>query len=185
MYTGKTICVFCSSSNKIKKKYLDDAEKLGKKLSLKNIICLNGGGVGEVGSMGRLNKGIYENNGHNISIIHEIWIDKENYVKHEHLKEEIVLKGNDLSERKKIMRDKSDAFIILPGGTGTVDELMEIIELKKSGFHNKDIIIVNSDGFYDPIINMLKKIKNENFISEDVDVEKLYKIVYEIDDIEL
>ena len=62
---------------------------------------------------------------------------------------------------------------------------MEIIELKKSGFHNKDIIIVNSDGFYDPIINMLKKIKEENFVREEVDVEKLFKIVYEIDEIEL
>jgi cytokinin riboside 5'-monophosphate phosphoribohydrolase len=82
------------------------------------------------------------------------------------------------------MRDKSDAFIILPGGTGTVDELMEIIELKKSGFHNKDIIIVNSDGFYDPIINMLRKIKEENFVREEVDIEKLFKVVYEIDDID-
>ena len=81
------------------------------------------------------------------------------------------------------MRDKSDAFIVLPGGTGTVDELLELSELKTSGFHSQDIIIVNSDGFYDPIINMLKKIKEENLVREEVDIEKLFKIVYEIDDL--
>ena len=180
MYTNKTICIFCSSSNKINKKYLTQAYKLGELLAKKNIICLNGGGVDDQGSMAQLNKAIYDNNGRNISIIHEMWIDKNNYKKHLHINEEIILSNHDLSERKKIMRDKSDAFIILPGGTGTIDEMMEIIELKKSGFMKKEIIIVNTNGFYDPIINFLKLLYEEKFMKQNIN-----DIITIVDDLDL
>jgi hypothetical protein len=83
------------------------------------------------------------------------------------------------------MRDKSDAFIILPGGTGTIDELMEIIELKKSGFLKKNIYIVNTKGFYDPIINFLFSLKNNYFMKQNLkdlvyivkDVNELGKLI--------
>ena len=185
MYSNKKICVFCSSSNLINEDYLKEAENLGVMMAKNNIICVNGGGVDEQGSMARMNEAIYKNKGKNISVIHEIWIDKNNYKQHKWLTEEIVLKGKDLSDRKKIMRDKSDAFIILPGGTGTIDELMEIIELKKSGFLKKNIYIVNTKGFYDPIINFLFSLKNNYFMKQNLkdlvyivkDVNELGKLI--------
>lgn len=181
MYSNKKVCVFCSSSNLIDEEYLKQAEVLGELLAKNNIICVNGGGVDEQGSMARMNEAIYKNKGKNISVIHEIWIDKNNYKKHKWLSEEIVLKGKDLSDRKKIMRDKSDAFIILPGGTGTIDELMEIIELKKSGFLKENVYIVNTKGFYDPIINLLKNLKKNKFMKQDIN--ELFFTVNNIDEL--
>ena len=134
-------CVFCSSSKNTDKKFLKEAEKLGKILSENNIDCINGGGLD--GCMGELNKTIYKNKGKTIGITHEIWTNYPNYKKHKWITEEIISIGSDLSDRKKIMKNLANFFVALPGGFGTFDEIMNVISnisiglLKKTNIYSK------------------------------------------------
>lgn len=154
---NKVICVYSSSSNSIDKTYFDLAEKLGEAIASRNDILLFGGGMR--GLMGATATAVHRMKGKVIGIIPEALNVKG--VVYETCDELIVTTG--MRERKSIMDARSDAFIALPGGYGTLEELLEIITLKQLKYHNKPIVIINANGFFDPLLEQFDSIAQQNF----------------------
>jgi uncharacterized protein (TIGR00730 family) len=156
----QSVCVYCASSNKIHKKFFDAANELGASLALNKVSIRYGGG--NTGLMGAIAKSCLENGGKVIGVIPRFMWD--NKWGHEHLSEMIITET--MHERKTTMLKDVDAVIALPGGVGTLEELLEIICWKKLGLFLKPIIIINTDGYYDSLIQMLENSVKENFMSE-------------------
>jgi len=151
------ICVFCSSSKNIDKKYLNIASELLDYFIKKNHSLIYGGA--NLGIMGAISKLAIINNLNVISVIPEKIFD----MGIANLEVNKIIKTKTMHERKKMMEDLADAFIILPGGFGTLEELIEVITLKQLGYHNKPVIILNSFGFYLPLLNFFQVFYDENF----------------------
>jgi len=156
----KRICVYCASSNKVDKSYFDAAEKLAIQLVSHNVTVVYGGGAN--GLMGHLADTVIKNGGHIVGIIPEFM--KEVEWMHKQVEEIYVVA--DMHERKKKLLEGTDALIALPGGSGTLEELLEAISLKRLGLYTKPIIIMNTNDYYAPLIEMLEKSIRENFMSE-------------------
>lgn len=134
-----------SSSLKTKQAYLDPSFDIGAELGRRGHICVNGGG-GQ-GVMGAINKGCRSTNGVVIGVIHEMFV-VDGHVD-SLVTEMFISTGEDLTERKKLLRDNGDCIIILPGGVGTFDELWETVSaksLKFTGLQHVPICIINTDG---------------------------------------
>jgi uncharacterized protein (TIGR00730 family) len=154
----KKICVFCASSSRIDKKYVDAAYELGRLFSANEISCVCG--AGREGLMKAVTDGTIDSGGHAIGIIPQFMVDNGwHYPK---LSEIIVT--DDMHSRKQSMADMADAVIALPGGCGTLEELLEIITWKQLGIFGKPIIILNTDGFFDDLLRMLSHCINEGFM---------------------
>ncbi|MGL6196959.1 MAG: TIGR00730 family Rossman fold protein [Thermoguttaceae bacterium] len=153
------ICVYCASSSKVAPLYFDATERLALEFVKSDVKVVYGGGA--VGLMGKLADTVLANGGSVKGVIpkfmHEIeWT-------HSTLTElEIV---ETMSERKMRFLDDVDALVALPGGTGTMEELLEAITLKRLGKFTKPILILNTGGFYDPLIEMFKRCVDENFMN--------------------
>lgn len=168
------ICLYGSGSRKIDKIYTDEAYELGCKIAQNNHILVFGGG--DTGLMGACAKGVHDNNGKSIGIAPE-WIgDFEPLC--EKCSEFIYV--NTMDERKNEFLKNSDAFIISPGGIGTLDEFFEIITLRKLKQHNKEIIIFNINHFYDKMIEMIDEMGEKGFLYKQ---EELYKTANSIEEI--
>lgn len=153
----KVICVYSSSSCIIDQMYFDAAEELGKEIAVRRDALLYGGGM--TGLMGASAKAVHQHGGKVIGIIPEALNVKG--IVYETCDELVVTKG--LRERKGIMDARSDAFIALPGGYGTLEELLEIITLKQLQYHNKPVVILNVNGFYSKLIGQFDEIIQGNF----------------------
>ena len=153
----KSLTIYCSSSDNLTKDYYDLAENIGGYLAKKSIKIIYGGG--KAGLMGQVSKSSINLGGKVIGIIPKILATKEkiNY----NITETIIV--NDMSIRKKKLFNMGDAYLILPGGSGTIEEATEIISWKILGIHNKDIIIFNYKDFWDPLIQMYSDAKIKNF----------------------
>jgi len=138
--TIQTVCIYCASSNQIPQKYFDAAKQLSQTLA-------------EAGM---------QHGGHVIGIIPAFM----KAAQWDHPEVENMHIVSDMHERKRKFIEQSDAIIALPGGCGTFEELFEAITLKQLGQHTHPIIIVNVDGFYDPILQMLNKVVEERFMGE-------------------
>ena len=154
---SKKICVFCSSSNRVCSGYFDVAEELGRLMAVKGYSLVYGGA--QVGLMGALARSVHSYKGNVIGVIPEKLKDKE--VAYEEADELIIT--SDMRKRKTIMEERSDAFLALPGGFGTLEEIFEIITLKLLKYHNKPIVIVNINNFYEHLIKLLDRIIVEQF----------------------
>lgn len=157
----KTICVFCGSSSGNDLAITDAAEKLGKVFAAQNITLVYG--AAKIGVMGTIAKSVLDNNGKVIGIIPEFLKMKE--VVHLGLTELITTEN--MHERKLKMQENSDGFIALPGGMGTLEELFEIITWLQLGLHQKPIGLLNVNGFYDDLINLLENMVRKGFLSMD------------------
>ncbi len=157
MINIKNICVYCGSSSAVNQSYKDCAVELGKLMASKNIGLVYGGG--QVGLMGLIADSIMSNNGKVIGIIPH-FLDKLEVGKYDVTE---LIKTDNMHVRKMKMAELSDAFIVLPGGLGTLDETFEILTWKQLGLHNKPIIILNIDGFWDKLINLIDHQISENF----------------------
>ena len=155
------VSVFCASSHKVDQKYFDVAERLAKVLVENNITIVYGGGA--IGLMGKLADTIMNNNGKAIGIIPRFMMDVE--WGHKNITELIEVK--DMHERKKKLIEDIDAIIVLPGGSGTLEETMEVITLKRLGKFTKPIIFINTDGFYDSLFQLFDKMIEERFMREE------------------
>jgi len=156
----KQICVFCSSSDKIDKAHFDAAEKTATAITNAGYTIVCGGG--SHGLMGKIINTATQNNGSVVGIMPEFmrkveWDSKE-------LSELIVVE--DMRERKKRMIEDVDAVVTLAGGCGTLEELVEVITLKKLGKFTKPIIILNTNGFYNHLEELLNKMIDENFMNK-------------------
>lgn len=154
----KTITIYGASSSKIASQYIEAARQLGQLAAKQNLTCINGGG--DKGLMGAVTDGVLQNGGKVIGIIPRFMIN-EGWV-HASLTE--VIATEDMHTRKQLMAKKSDACIALPGGIGTLEELLEIITWKQLGLYVKPIVILNINGYYDDLLAMLQKAENENFM---------------------
>ncbi len=155
------ICIYCASSAKIADHYFDVAERLGRALVEANKKVVFGGGSS--GLMGRLADTVIAEGGTILGIMPHFMRDVE--WAHREVKEfEFV---SDMHERKKRLLAGSEAVVALAGGSGTLEELLEAITLKRLGLYLNPIIIVNTKGFYDPLRVMLERCVEENFMHPD------------------
>ena len=157
----KSVCVYCASSSKISSVYFDATDQLGLLLAKNNINCICG--AGNKGLMNSLTDSVIRNGGHVTGIIPQFMVDEGWH--HQKLSEIIVTET--MHERKSLMAEKSDAVIALPGGCGTLEELLEIITWRQLGLYNKPIVILNVNGYYDDLIRMLEKAISESFMREE------------------
>jgi len=150
------ICVFCSSSDKVSSVYFSEAEKLGELIGERGDTLVYGGA--NVGLMGALARSVHKNNGKVVGVIPDFLKDKE--IAFKQASELIVT--DDMRDRKTIMEKRSDGFIVLPGGFGTLEEAVEILTLKLLRQHKKPLVFVNKNGFYDGLLGFFKKMVDEN-----------------------
>lgn len=154
----KSICVFCASSLGNDPVYAETAFELGKYLAENQIDLIYGGA--QVGLMGKVAEGCLSYNGKVTGIIPVFLKTKE--IAHANLTELITVKT--MHERKALMHDKSDAFIALPGGFGTLEELFEILTWAQLSLHKKPIGILNINGYYNPLIQLVEKMIDEELL---------------------
>jgi uncharacterized protein (TIGR00730 family) len=158
MQNVKTITIYAASSSQISPIYFQAARDLGILLSSRRITCVNGGGCN--GLMAAVTDVMLENNGNVCGVIPRFMIDKGWL--HPAITEVIVTE--DMHARKQMMAQKSDACIALPGGVGTLEELLEIITWKQLGLYTKPVIILNTNGFYNDLLSLLEKAEREHFL---------------------
>ena len=154
----ETISVYCASSSKVDAVYVDAARQLGKLLADNKIKCVYG--AGNSGLMGELANAALENNGRVTGIIPQFMCD-QNW-KHDNLSECIVTKT--MHERKEKMAFMADAIVALPGGCGTLEELLEAITWKQLGIITVPIVIVNTNNYYAPLLALLEQAIEQNFM---------------------
>lgn len=155
----ESICVFCGSSEGNDKKIIDSASQLGATLAKNKITLVYG--AAKIGIMGLIAKSALDNNGKVIGIIPEFLKLKE--VVHLGLTE--LISTENMHDRKLLMQNKSDGFITMPGGMGTMEELFEILTWLQLGLHSKPIGLLNVNHFYDDLIKMLEKMVKKGFLS--------------------
>lgn len=152
------IAVYCSSSEKIDSKYIEQAYELGVAIANRGWELVTGGG--QFSSMGAISKGARSVGGRTIGVIPQRLVDIE-YADHGSDELHIV---DSMRTRKAMMEDLSDAFIALPGGIGTLEELFEIWVGNYLSFHHKPVIILDSFGLYKPLKEMVAHLTDENFL---------------------
>ncbi|MCF2139458.1 MAG: TIGR00730 family Rossman fold protein [Candidatus Lokiarchaeota archaeon] len=165
----KSIAVFCSSSNFIAPKFFDIAQKIGELLVKNNYHLIYGGSA--VGLMGKLAETVKINGGVVVGIIPEAISSK---VPHIDNYDELII-TNSMRERKAEIEKRADAFIALPGGFGTLEELIEIITLKQLQYHNKPIVILNAFGFYNYLLKHFEYLFTNSFANQQF--KRLYHVV--------
>lgn len=171
----KSLCVFCGARFGASDKYRLTAEALGAKLAEKDVTLVYGGG--HVGLMGAVADGCLRAGGKVIGVIPEAMMEAE--LAHAGLTELHVTKS--MHERKALMASRAEAFLALPGGFGTMDELCEIVTWAQLQYHRKPIYLFNQDGFFDEFIAFARKASVEGFIPPE-NIE-LLKIVTSIDQV--
>lgn len=154
----KDVCVYCASSTKIPSVYFDAAERLGQLLAEQGINLING--AGRQGLMGRISDATLACGGTVTGVIPHFMVEQG---WHHHGLTRLI-ETETMHERKQLMAELSDGVIALPGGCGTMEELLEIITWKQLGLYLNPIIILNTDGFYDPLLTLMKQAIGQNFM---------------------
>ncbi|CAN4120281.1 unnamed protein product [Withania somnifera] len=152
------ICVFCGSSPGKKSSYKDAAVELGKELVSRKIDLVYGGG--SIGLMGLVSQAVYNGARHVLGVIPRALMPRE--ITGETVGE--VKAVADMHQRKAEMAKHSDAFIALPGGYGTLEELLEVIAWAQLGIHDKPVGLLNVDGYYNSLLTFIDKAVEEGFI---------------------
>lgn len=155
---NQRVCVYCGSSRQCDPVYLKTAEQVGRVLARSNFTVVYGGG--SAGSMKSLADGALAEGGRVVGVIPEFMVKLE-WV-NPNIPETIIV--NDMHERKKRMIDGVDAVIALPGGSGTLEELMEAITWKRLGLYFGAIIILNTQSYYQPLRQLLEQCIGERFM---------------------
>ena len=153
-----SLAVFCGSKSGNNPLFEEQATALGHVLASKKITLIYGGG--NKGIMGAVSNAVLEKDGKVIGIIPEILKDREHH--HKGITELIIV--DDMHTRKKILYQKCDAAIILPGGYGTMDEFFEMLTWNQLSIHDKKIFILNTAGFYDHLFAFAQTMQNEDFL---------------------
>ncbi len=175
MKNVSALCVYCGSSGNVDQVYLEAAEQTGALLAKKGIRLVFGGGG--IGLMGTVADAVLAGNGEVIGVMPKFLEDIE--VAHERITELIVV--DSMHTRKQKMFDLSDAFLVLPGGYGTLDEMIEIITWKQLRRHDKPVLLVNVAGYWDPFQTLVNSIIKKGF-ARPKDFE-LFTIVSSVEEI--
>jgi|TARA_B100000767_G_scaffold166857_1_gene156234 hypothetical protein len=171
----KSVCVFCGSRAGKAPEYTAEANKLGKIIVKNNWRLVYG--AGSVGLMGVVANAVQSNKGEILGVIPEHLLEKE--VGKTDLNTFIVTEN--MHERKKVMFMNSDFVIILPGGLGTLDEFFEILTWKQLGLHKKKIIIININGFWDKLIDMLNELVASGFA--DLSINDYFLVIDSVEEL--
>ena len=154
------ICVYGASSKTIDKSYIEDGERLGKEMARRGHGLVFGGGAS--GLMGAVARGVYKEGGKIVGVAPKFF--NVDGILFENCDE--MLRPDTMRERKQIMEDRADAFIITPGGIGTFEEFFEILTLKQLERHNKPIAILNTNGYYDKMAEFIENAIDGEFLNE-------------------
>lgn len=171
----KNICVYCASSTQIDQTYFDEARKLGEIFAKEEINLIFG--AGSVGLMGVLADSVMLHGGKTTGIIPQFMVD-ENW-HHTELTKLIITQT--MHERKEKMAQLADAAVALPGGCGTMEELLEVITWKQLGIFTKPIVIVNIAGYYKPLLEMLQSSIQGKFMR--MEHQKMWEVVENVADV--
>ena len=163
----KTVCVYCGSGPGTNHRFVEAAIALGKILADNGVSLVYGGGSN--GLMGAIAKSTLDHGGNVIGIIPEFLISRENAMAR--VQELIVTP--DMHERKRLMFERSDAFVALPGGIGTLEELVEQLTWQQLGRHTKPVLLANIDSFWEPLLALLTHMRATEFIRPTLAVEIL------------
>lgn len=163
----KTVCVYCGSGPGTNPRFVEAAIALGKALAENGIRLVYGGG--SIGLMGALAKSVLDHGGSVTGIIPEFLKARENALTR--VQEMIVTP--DMHERKRLMFERSDAFVALPGGIGTLEELVEQLTWQQLGRHSKPVLLANVDNFWEPLIALLAHMRATAFIRPTLTVDIL------------
>ena len=154
----KNVCVYCASSTKIAPVYFAAAEELGRLLAIRGINLING--AGSIGLMAATSNAVLQAGGTVTGVIPHFMVEQGWH----HMGLTRLVETETMHERKQLMAQMADAVIALPGGCGTMEELLEIITWKQLGLFLNPIVVLNIEGFYDPLLEMLKRAIDGNFM---------------------
>ena len=155
--TMHSVCVFCGAQNAVPKEHLDMARALGNDMAAAGKQLVYGGG--DCGLMGAVANGVLEKNGKVIGVFPRSLGRIE--VEHRGLTQMHMV--DSMHERKQIMYDHADVFVVLPGGFGTLDEMFEVITWRQIKIHEKLVVIFNHNGYWDHLITLMEHMVNERF----------------------
>jgi uncharacterized protein (TIGR00730 family) len=165
----QTICVYCASSTQVKPVYFEATARLSRIFALADLSVVYGGG--SKGLMGQLANSTLEAGGKITGVIPRFMCDVE--WNHNGLTELILV--DTMHERKEKMAVMADAIVALPGGCGTLEELLEVITWKRLGIFTKPIVIVNVEGYFDDLVSMLNRAVDEHFMR--IEHHKMWEVV--------
>lgn len=171
---AQTVCVYCGSQSGNGSNAEAAARALGTALAEQGYRLVYGGG--SIGLMGALARSVLSNGGTVIGIIPQALLEREVGL----IEATELIVTRTMRERKALMDERSDAFVVLPGGFGTVEELMETLTLRQLGYHNKPIIIVNLDGYFNPLLTFFTHAVAHGYVSEHQN--RLYHSVSSVDE---
>jgi uncharacterized protein (TIGR00730 family) len=154
----QTVCVYCGSAPGTDPAFIDAARRLGELMALDGVRLVYGGG--SRGMMGAVAKSVLDHGGQVTGIIPEFLQDKE----HTLIGAQEIIVTPDMHVRKQTMFERADAFVALPGGIGTLEELVEQLTWAQLGRHKKPILILNTKGFWDPLCGLLDHMRKLEFI---------------------
>jgi uncharacterized protein (TIGR00730 family) len=163
----KTVCVYCGSGPGTNPRFVEAAVALGKTFAENGVRLVYGGG--SLGLMGAVAKSTLDHGGSVTGIIPEFLTARENALSS--IQEMIVTP--DMHERKRLMFERSDAFVALPGGIGTLEELVEQLTWQQLGRHSKPVLLANIDGFWEPLLALLAHMRATQFIRPTLTVDIL------------
>ena len=167
MSTINSICVYCASGPGTNPAFMEAATKLGRILAENNIRLVYGGG--SVGLMGALAESVLEHGGSVIGVIPDFLVNREHMLLR--VQERVITP--DMHGRKRVMFERADAFVALPGGVGTLEELVEQLTWAQLGRHKKPIMILNVASFWDPLCLLLEQMEKLDFIRAGLPVNLL------------
>jgi uncharacterized protein (TIGR00730 family) len=167
MDTIRTICVYCGSGPGKSPAFAEAARRFGRILAENGVGLVYGGG--SLGLMGALAKSVLDHGGHVTGIIPDFLTDREKAF----VQAQEIIVTRDMHERKRIMFERADAFVALPGGIGTLEELVEQMTWAQLGRHKKPILIANIAGFWDPLCALLDHMQKLGFIRPELTINLL------------
>jgi uncharacterized protein (TIGR00730 family) len=159
-----SVCVYCGSGPGLNPAYVEAANTLGNALALNGVRLVYGGG--SLGLMGEVARATLAGGGNVTGIIPAFLSSKERMLREV---DELIVTEN-MHERKMLMYERSDAFVALPGGIGTLEELVEQLTWSQLGRHNKPIILANIEGFWSPFLHLLQHMKADAFIRPGLEI---------------
>ncbi len=167
MSTIKTVCVYCGSGPGTNPRFVEAAVAFGKVLAENSVGLVYGGG--SIGLMGAIATSVLDHGGLVTGIIPDFLTSRENALARV---QELVV-THDMHERKRLMFERSDAFVALPGGIGTLEELVEQLTWQQLGRHSKPILIADIEGFWEPLLVLLAHMRATQFIRPSLTVDIL------------
>jgi uncharacterized protein (TIGR00730 family) len=174
-YEINNVCVYASSSDLLAPPYQEAARELGTAIGNRKLTLIYG--AGQVGLMGYVARAVHETGGKVVGVIPELLHARE--IAYLEADELIVTTG--MRERKAIMENRGDAFIALPGGFGTLEEILEVLTLRQLHYHHKPIVFFNVLGFYSPLLECFERLFAEHFVH--VQHRELYHVAHSVDEV--